>query len=94
MSNIYNIKNWSDVHLKEDDNDSDELTDAKHVERKWRVKARREEEDWRKAEAARKAVEKAKRKAEEEERRKVVEAAAEEESKKQVSNLLPRATTS
>ena len=94
MSNIYNIKNWSDAHLKEDDNDSDELADAKHVERKWRAKARREEEDWRKAEAARKAVEEAKRKAEEEERRKAAEAAAEEEAKKQVSNLLPRATTS
>ena len=92
MSDIYNIKNWSDAHLKEDDNDSDELADAKHVERKWHAKARREEEDRRKAEAeaARKAAEEAKRKAEEEERRK----AAAEEAKKQVSNLLPRATAS
>ena len=59
MSDIYNIKTWSDAHLKEDDNDSDELADAKHVERKRRAKARREEEDWRKAEveAARKAAE-------------------------------------
>ena len=59
MSDIYNIKNWSDVHLKEDDNDSDELADTKHVKRKRRAKARREEEDQRKAEAeaARKAAE-------------------------------------
>ena len=92
MSDINNIKNWSDAHLKEDDNDSDELTNVKHVERKRRAKARREKEDWRKAEAevARKAAEEAKRKAEEEERRK----AAEEEAKKRVSNLLPRATAS
>ena len=96
MSDIYNIKNWSDAHLKEDDNDSDELADAKHVERKRCAKARREEEDWRKveAEAARKAAEEVKRKVEEEERRKAAEAAAEEEAKKWVSNLLPRATAS
>ena len=95
MSNIYNIKNWSDAHLKEDDNDSDELADAKHVERKQRAKVRREEEDRRKAEAeaARKVAEEAKRKAEEEERRKAAEAAV-EEAKKRVSNLLPRATAS
>ena len=35
MSNINNIKNWSDMLLKEDNNDSDKLTDVKHVERKW-----------------------------------------------------------
>ena len=51
MSDINNIKNWSDVHLKEDDNDTDELADVKHVEQKQHAKARREEEDWRKAEA-------------------------------------------
>ena len=92
MSDIYNIKNWSDAHLKEDDNDSDELADAKHVERKRRAKARREEEDRRKveAEAAKKVAEEAKRKVEEEEQSK----AAEEEAKKWVSNLLPRATAS
>ena len=96
MSDIYNIKNWSDAHLKEDDNDSNELADAKHVERKRRAKVRREEEDRRKAEAeaARKAAEEAKRKAEEEERRKAVEAAAEEEAKKRVSNLFACATAS
>ena len=67
MSNINNVKNWSDVLLKEDNNDSNELANVKHVEQKWCVKARREEEDWRKAEAARKAAEEAKRKVEEEE---------------------------
>ena len=92
MSDIYNIKNWSDVHLKEDNNNSDELANAKHVKRKRRAKARREEEDRSKAEveAVKKAAEEAKRKAEEEERRK----AAAEGAKKRVSNLLPRATTS
>ena len=92
MSDIHNIKNWSNTHLKEDDNDSDELADAKHVEQKRHMKARREEEDWRKAEAevAKKVVEEAKRKAEEEEQHK----AAAEEAKKRVSNLLPRATAS
>ena len=82
MSDIHNIKNWTDAHLKEDDNDSDELADAKHVERKRRTKARREEEDRRKVEAAKKAAEEAKRKV------------AEEEAKKRLSNLLPRATAS
>ena len=57
MFNIKNIKNWSDTLLKEDNNDSDKLTDVKHVERKWRMKARREEEDRRKAEAVIKVVE-------------------------------------
>ena len=57
MSDIKNIKNWSDVLLREDNNDSDELADAKHIERKRRTKARREEEDRRKAEAAKKAAE-------------------------------------
>ena len=92
MSDIHNIKNWSDAHLKEDNNDSDELADAKHVEWKRCVKARREEEDRRKVEAevAKKVAEEAKRKVEEEEQSK----AAEEEAKKWVSNLLPRATAS
>ena len=90
MSDINNIKNWSNALLREDDNDSDELTDAKHVEQKRCVKARREEEDRRKVEVVKKAAEEAKRKAEEEERRKV----AEEEAKKQVSNHWPRFTTS
>ena len=90
MSDINNIKNWSNVLLREDDNDSDELADAKHVEWKRRVKARREEEDWRKAEAAKKVAEEPKRKVEEEERHK----AAEEEAKKRVSNHWPRFTTS
>ena len=67
MSNINNIKNWFDALLREDDNDSDELANVKHVERKRRVKVRREEEDRRKVEAVKKAVEEAKRKAEEEE---------------------------
>ena len=67
MSNINNIKNWSDALLREDNNDSDELANVKHVERKRRVKVRREEEDRRKVEAVKKAVEEAKRKAEEEE---------------------------
>ena len=67
MSDINNIKNWSNVLLKKDDNDSNELADVKHVERKWCTKARREEEDRRKAEMTRKAEEEAKRKAEEEE---------------------------
>ena len=80
MSDINNIKNWSDVHLKEDDNDSDELTDVKHVEQKWCIKARREEEDRRKAEAVKKAAEEVKRKV--------------EEAKKRVSNVLPHATAS
>ena len=90
MSNINNINNWSDALLKEDDNDSDKLTNAKHVKRKWHAKARREEEDRRKAEAVKKAAEEAKRKAEEQERCK----AAEEEAKKQVSNHWPRFTVS
>ena len=92
MSDINNIKNWSDAHLKEDNNNTDELTDAKHVEQKWHAKARREEEDQRKAEAeaARKVVEEAKRKAEEEEQCKV----AEEEAKKWISNIMPHATAS
>ena len=94
MSDINNIKNWSDALLKEDDNDSDELANAKHIERKWRMKARREEEDQRKAEVAKKAAEEAMRKAEEEERCKAVEAAAEEEAQKQVSNNWPRFTAS
>ena len=67
MSNINNIKNWSDALLREDDNDSDELANVKHVERKRCVKVRREEEDRRKVEAVKKAVEEAKRMAEEEE---------------------------
>ena len=67
MSNINNIKNWSDALLREDDNDSDELANVKHVERKRRVKVRREEEDRRKVEAVKKAVEEAKRMAEEDE---------------------------
>ena len=67
MSNINNIKNWSDALLREDDNDSDELANVKHVKWKRRVKVRREEEDRRKVEAVKKAVEEAKRKAEEEE---------------------------
>ena len=90
MSDINNIKNWSDALLREDNNDSNELADAKHVEQKRRAKARREEEDWRKVEVAKKAAEEAKRKAEEEERCKV----AEEEAKKRVSNHWPRFTTS
>ena len=59
MSNIYNIKNWSNAHLKEDNNNSDELANVKHVEWKQCAKARREEEDQRKAEAeaVRKVVE-------------------------------------
>ena len=91
MSDINNIKNWSNAHLKEDNNDTDELTNMKHIEWKWCVKARRAEEDQRKAEAevARKAAEEVKRKAEEEERHKAVE-----EAKKWVSNVLPHATTS
>ena len=90
MSDINNIKNWSDALLREDNNDSDELADAKHVEQKRCAKARREEEDRRKVEVAKKAVEEAKRKAEEEERCKV----AEEEAKKRVSNHWPRFTAS
>ena len=90
MSDINNIKNWSDALLREDDNDSDELADAKHVEQKRCAKARREEEDRRKVEAVKKAVEEAKRKAEEEERCKAVE----EEAKKRVSNHWPRFTAS
>ena len=50
MSDINNIKNWSDTYLKEDDNDSNELTDAKYVEWMWCVKVRREEEDQRQRE--------------------------------------------
>ena len=96
MSDINNINNWSNVHLKEDNNNTDELTDAKHVKQKRCAKARREEEDRRKAEveAARKAEEEAKRKAEEEERCKVAEVAVEGEAKKWVSNVLPHATAS
>ena len=90
MSDINNIKNWSDALLKEDDNNSNELTDVKHVERKRRTKARREEEDWRKVEATKKVAEEAKRKAEEEERSKE----AEEEAKKRVSNHWPHFTVS
>ena len=90
MSDINNINNWSNALLREDDNDSDELANPKHIERKRRAKARREEEDWRKVEAAKKAVEEAKRKAEEEERCKAVE----EEAKKRVSNHWPRFTAS
>ena len=67
MSDINNIKNWSDAHLKEDNNNTDGLTNMKHIEWKWCVKARRAKEDRRKAEAevVRKAAVEVKRKVEE-----------------------------
>ena len=42
MSDINNIRNWSNAHLKEDNNNSNELVHVKHVERKWCAKARME----------------------------------------------------
>ena len=94
MSDINNIKNWSDALLKEDDNNSDELADAKHIKWKQHAKVRMEEEDQRRAEAARKVAEEAKRKAEKEGRCKAAEAVAEEEAKKRVSNHWPHFTAS
>ena len=50
MSNITNIKNWSEAKLKEDDNDPDDLSAAKF--NKWRqcTRAKKVEEDWKKTE--------------------------------------------
>ena len=52
MSDINNIKNWSDAELKENDNDPDDLSAAKFNEWRRRMRAKKEEEDWKKAEAA------------------------------------------
>ena len=52
MSDINNIKNWSDAELKEDDNDPNDLSAVKFNEWRRRMRAKKEEEDWKKAEAA------------------------------------------
>ena len=78
MSDINNIKNWSDAELKEDDNDPDDLSAAKFNERRWRARAKKEEEDQKKAEAKRKVEVAATAKQ---------RAQAEEAAKKRVSEL-------
>ena len=52
MSDITNIKNWSDAELKEDNNNPDDLSTAKFNELRWHVRAKKEKEDRRKAEVA------------------------------------------
>ena len=76
MSGIDNIENWDDARLAEHVDDSDELGEAKYLERRRRVKKAEEERREVEAEAARRKAEEAKRRAEE-----VAEAAA----KRQVS---------
>ena len=78
MSDITNIKNWSDAELKEDNNNPDDLSTAKFNELRWHARAKKEKEDRKKAEAKRKAeaAAAAKRRAQ-----------AEEAAKKRVSEL-------
>ena len=56
MSDITNIKNWLEAKLKEDDNDPDNLSIAKFNERRWHTMAKKEEEDQKNAEVAKKRV--------------------------------------
>ena len=37
MSDITNIKNWSEAELKEDNNDPNDLSAAKFNEQRWRA---------------------------------------------------------
>ena len=78
MSDINNIKNWSDAKLKEDDNDPNDLSAAKFNERRRCMRVKKEEEDQKKAEAKRKAEAAAAVKQ---------RAQAEEAAKKRVSEL-------
>ena len=42
MSDINNIKNWSDAELKEDNNNPDDLSAAKFNERRWHARVKKE----------------------------------------------------
>ena len=81
MSDFSNIRNWSNDHLVDNDDDPDTLFEAKNAEKRWRCLVRVEER--RKAEEA----EECRKVAEVEERRKVAEACrkAEEEAKRKAA---------
>ena len=99
MSDIHDIKSWTDEHLAECLNDEDGLCEAKFAERRRRAKERKAEEERRRAEAEaaaaaaktrrKEAEEKAQHEAEEKARREAEEKArreAEAAAKRRVSD--------